>query len=80
MPHWTNCFGAEMGWGMGFGWILMILVWVLAIVGIVAMIRWMTGQPLNAAPEQTPLQILQQRYARGDIQRDEYEQKKQDLS
>lgn len=81
MGHWGG-FG---GWGMGFGIIFMVLLWVLVVVGIAAMIRWLMlnsggqgGRPPQPR-DRTPLEIVQERYARGEIDREEYEQKRQDL-
>ena len=74
-------FGDMGGWGMGFGWISMFLVWGLVILGIVALIKWLMPQSPGdkSSRGKTALEILQERYARGEIERDEYEQKKQDL-
>ena len=69
------------GWMMGLGWIFMVLVWVLIVVGIIALIRWlgMSSGDRGEAQQKTPLQILKERYARGEIEREEYEQKRRDL-
>lgn len=73
----------DMGgwWGMGFGWISMILFWGLVILAIAALAKWLMQQPPSGSGprDKTPLEILQERYARGEIDRDEYEQKRQDL-
>jgi putative membrane protein len=71
-----------MGWGMGFGWLLFVLFWVLIIaVLLLAVKRLMSSaQTAGGAPQQTPLEILQSRYARGEIEREEYQQKKNDLT
>jgi len=68
------------GW-LGLGWIFMILIWVLVIVGIVALVRWFaTGSgDRREAQRKTPLEILRERYARGETEREEYEQKRRDL-
>lgn len=69
----------DMGWwGGGFGWLFMILWWALVIVGLVALIKWLLGSS-TAAGTRTPLDILKERYARGEIDREEFEQKKANL-
>ena len=67
-------------WGIwGFGMMLfMFLFWALVITGIVLGIRWLIRQ---GRPEMSDsaLEILRQRYARGDINREEFEAKRKDL-
>lgn len=77
MNDW-NGFG---GWGMGFGFVFMLLFWGLVILGIVALIRWLMTQstPGKDARDKTPLEITQERYARGEIDREAYERIKRDL-
>lgn len=76
MMGWPDGYG----W-MGFGWIFMVLFWGLAIVGVVALVRWLGVGPggRDQAPRRTPLEILQERYARGEIEHEEYERKRRDL-
>jgi len=80
----------EWGWGMhpmwgvwgawGIGMMLMMLVfWGAVIVGIVLGIRWLVSQGRESRPD-SALEVLRQRYARGEINRDEFEAKKRDLS
>ena len=69
-------------WMPGFGWFFMLLFWALLILGVAALIKWLSGE---ASSQDTPaqkrtLQILEERYARGEIEREEFEQKKRDLS
>ena len=66
------------GWGMGFGWLFMLIFWGVVILGIAALTKW-TISSRGEPREETPLGILQKRYARGEIGRDEYEQKMRDL-
>lgn len=67
------------GWGgMGFGMIGMSLFWILLIVAIVALIngRWRSGPSEDRHPDKTSLDIVKERYARGEIDKEEFEQKK----
>lgn len=69
------------GWGMGFGMISMVLFWVLVILGIVILVKWIAAGSAGGdrTPAKTALDILKERYARGEIGRDEFEQKKRDI-
>lgn len=79
----TMYWGNGGGWMFG-GWIFMILFWVLVIVALIAIVRSITfgGHSVHRdlpPPHKTPLQILQERYARGEIEKEEYDQKRKDL-
>jgi len=75
-----------MGGGYGMGWfggIIMIAFWIAVIVGIVLLIRWLVISTRSAGQrtyqEDSALEILKRRYARGEIEKEEFEQKKRDL-
>ena len=80
----------EWGWGMHpmswmwgawgvFMMLAMLLFWGLVIAGIVLVIRWLARQGGGAGSD-AALEILRQRYARGEINKEEFEAKKRDLS
>ena len=73
--------GSGMGWGMGFGGLFMILFWVLIIVAVVALVKLLIGGSfrIDRPREKTALDILKERYARGEIGKEEFEQKKREL-
>ncbi len=67
------------GW-MGFGWIFMLLVWGLALFVLIRVLRRRNPDTdAGAALPRTPLNILKERYARGEIGREEYQQIRRDL-
>jgi len=87
---WAQERPFERGWGMhpmwgvwgvwGIGMMLMMLIfWGVVIVGIVLGIRWLASQAKEPRSTDAALDILRQRYARGDINKEEFEAKKRDL-
>ncbi len=65
------------GFGMGWGWIVGILILIAAIIVIVYVVR--QGKPVDRQDTKTPLDILKERYARGEIGKTEFEERKKDL-
>ncbi len=75
-----NSWNNMMGWGgFGMGWIFMIGFWLFIVLGVVALVRYLGGIKQNEAGK-TPLEILKERYAKGEIDKKEYEEMKKDLS
>lgn len=70
MMGWYN---DGMGWG---GWILMTLVmvafWALVVVAVVALFRGTQRSGGPTVDRRDPMQVLDERFARGEIDEDEY--------
>ena len=72
------------GWGIGNmmdwfgGGIMMVAFWVLLIALIVWVIREISGK--NSRSNSNALEILKERYAKGEIDKKEFEEKKKDLT
>jgi len=80
MMYWGSGMG---GWGMAFMTVSNLLFWGLLIAGIVALVRYLSrgtqpGTP--AADRATPQQLLAERFARGDIDEEEYSRRRNVLS
>jgi putative membrane protein len=77
--------GMAGGYGMGlFGSIFMIAFWVLILAGVFFLVKWLVkgsrGEHVDHMQSGSrALEILEERYARGEIDREEFEQKKRDL-
>ena len=84
MHRWIG-YGSQMGAWAWLGPIMMILFWGLLIVGLVVLIRYFVVRTRNETgsgtgrPGGAPLDILRERYARGEIEKDEFEEKKKAL-
>jgi putative membrane protein len=63
---------------MGAGLLFMVLFWVLVIAGIVYLVRWLMRPGIAGRPGSS-LDILKNRYARGEINKQEFDAMKQDL-
>ncbi len=73
MMHWSN------GWGMGFGWIFMMAFWALVILGVVYLVKLIAGGSKSGQSDESALDILKKRYAKGEISKEEFEARKKDI-
>ncbi|ALV63433.1 hypothetical protein ADU37_CDS17340 [Thermococcus sp. 2319x1] len=78
--------GEEWGWHdmMGFGWfgwfgmLFMLVFWVLVILGIVWLIKW-AAESGSKTSRKRALEILDEKYAKGEIDDEEYERRKRKI-
>jgi putative membrane protein len=83
--HMHDGWGHMMGWGgTMFGGLMMLLFWGLIIVLLVLLVRSLSGggtqSPSQSQHSSTAaLDILKERYARGEINKEEYEERKKTL-
>ena len=75
----NGTMGDWSGWGMAFGGIFMILFWGLVVLAIVALAKWLFSGRASDRASERPLDILRERYARGEISREQYERMRQEL-
>ena len=72
------------GWGYGWGvahMIILVVILIAIIIGIVWLVRSLSANDARMLPRRRAgLDVLEERYARGEINRDEYLEKKRDLN
>jgi putative membrane protein len=61
-----------MGWGMGW-------TWIVGLLGLIAVVIF-TFRASNKQGGKSALDILKERYAKGEINKTEFEEKKKDIS
>lgn len=73
------------GWPMMGGGLWMILLWLLVLGGLGAVV-WLVASAVGRGPSnrptdpELPLEILKRRYARGEIDREEFERIKDEIT
>lgn len=73
--HW-----GDYGWGMGSGGVFMIIFWILVFLAVVYLIKSIAGGTKKEEKEESALDILKKRYAKGEINKEEFERMKDDLT
>ncbi len=89
VPSVAQTYGdpPHMGaWGCGgtiFGPIMDIVFIAVAVVAVVLLVRWLGGRghdgALHSPPGKTPLDILKERFAKGEIDKGEFEEQRRVL-
>jgi putative membrane protein len=72
-------YGHMLPWMTWVGPIGMLVVWALVVTAIVFLIRYLARQSKSSATDSLALAILKERYARGEINKEEFDQKRKDI-
>lgn len=83
MGHWNDSWfcGPGMFGGGPWGWMFSLGFWLLLILAAVALFRYFAaGRTTVGAASSSALDILKRRYATGEIDREEFELRKRDLT
>lgn len=78
---WPYGYGPGWGWMIG-GWVMMLVFWALVIIGIAALVRYLSaGSGKTPAREtEVPLDILRRRYAAGEITKEQFDEMKRNVA
>jgi putative membrane protein len=82
MWGYGNAGGLGYGLGFGFGWLVMLVFWGLIIWAIIALVRSAANNNVDRKDEHktdNALEILKERYAKGEITKEDFERIKKDL-
>lgn len=77
MHNWNS-----VDWAYGGGFIMglgMLLIWLIPLGLVFALVMYLNNQNKAPKPPETAIELLEKTYARGEITRDEFLQKKEDL-
>jgi len=77
---WNNCWNGTIGWGFG-GWFMgfLFLIIIIGVVLVIFLSSKNRGNFLDFSKEESPLDIIKKRYAKGEITKDDFEKMKKDL-
>ncbi len=78
MERMMDCGSMPMMSVMWVGMLFMALFWVALVVGVVLIVKWLIA-PGGTSREDSALEILKKRYARGEITKQEFEERKRDV-
>ena len=74
-----------MMYGWGGGWMILgVIFWVLIATGIIFLVIWISDRNESSnltltESEDTAMEVLKKRYAKGEITKEEFEQIRRDL-
>jgi putative membrane protein len=78
MMYYGHQVGSMMGWGYGTGW---MVLWAVVLIGIVGLLVWLASRVSSTTHthREAPMEILKVRYARGEIDHEEYRRMLEEL-
>ncbi len=83
MWGWPNMMGGFFGGGIGWiGMIFGFIFFLAIIIGVVLLIVWLvrrTGYNVSEKPSSRSIEILKERYAKGELTKEQYENMKKEL-
>lgn len=96
LPAWAHfgpsnsySYGPGMMWGGGwggsiFGMLMMFVYFAAVVLLVIVAVRWIAGllhsPPPSASSKDSALDILRERFARGEIDKAEFEERKRHLT
>lgn len=70
-------------WGSGYGMFFMVLFWIVVLALIITLIWFLIrkgGSPAHQTSDETPQEILDKRYVRGEIDEEQYRRMKKEIN
>lgn len=77
--HMMGTMFGSGGYGFFGMWWIMIIFWLLIIIGTIGLIKWVFTEKKSEIKREPALDILNERYAKGEINEEEYNKKKKDI-
>lgn len=80
MDNWG--YGQDMGYGSNdiWGFVMMLLFFVLLIIGVYFLVKYLAPRSGQGAAGNDAMTILKKRYAAGEIDKNEFDEKKKALA